>query len=56
MLSQHPEAEEKVVQELDEAGLLATRERPQPRELEWGDLAALPYLSACIKVRTLLPA
>jgi hypothetical protein len=51
LLSQHPEEEAKVLAELDEAGLLATRQRPNPRALEYGDLNKLTYLQAVLKVR-----
>lgn len=51
LISQHPEAEAKIVAELDAAGLLVTAERPHPRSFAFEDLSALPYLSACIKAR-----
>ena len=51
LISQHPEAEAKIVEELDEAGLLVTAARPHPRTLVFEDLASLQYLSACIKAR-----
>lgn len=50
LISQHPEVEEQVVAELDKAGLLASKERPHPRPLEFEDLSRLPYLNACLKV------
>lgn len=36
-------------QELDQAGLLVTSDRPQPRLFDWSDLGRLPYLNAVIK-------
>ena len=36
--------------ELEAAGLLATPEAPEPRQLAWSDLGNLPYLQAVIKV------
>ncbi len=36
--------------ELDSVGLLATPDRPQPRVMEYADLARLPYLQCVIKV------
>ena len=49
-VSQHPKVAAKIRQELADLGLLATPERPQPRRLEWADLAKLQYLNCCIKV------
>ena len=49
LLSQHPEVEAKIVAELDAAGLLASPARPNPRAIEYGDLAKLVYLQAFIK-------
>lgn len=51
-ISQHPEVEHKVVEELDQLGLLATSERPTPRSLELADLSRLTYLNCVIKVCT----
>jgi hypothetical protein len=51
LLSQHPAAEEKVVDELDQAGLLAHAGRREPRELQYDDLGRLPYLGYVIKAR-----
>ncbi|BDA50154.1 Cytochrome P450 3A13 [Coccomyxa sp. Obi] len=45
LLSQHPEVERKLAQELDAAGLLVTPERPHPRPMEYSDLGRLTYLS-----------
>ena len=49
-VSQHPKVAAKIRQELADLGLLATSEQPQPRQLEWADLAKLQYLNCCIKV------
>lgn len=51
LVSQHPEVEAKLAAELDEAGLLVTPERPQPRALAHADLARLTYLNCVLKVR-----
>ena len=51
LLSQHPEAQAKVAEELDSLEVLATPERPNPRALEYADMAKLPYLQAAIKAR-----
>ncbi|CAK0787662.1 hypothetical protein CVIRNUC_010884 [Coccomyxa viridis] len=48
-ISQHPEVEEKVVAELAEHGLLATKDNPNPRTLAYPDLGKLTYLQAVIK-------
>eukprot|EP00891_Asterochloris_glomerata_P001568 jgi/Astpho2/1568/Aster-x1016 len=48
-VSQHPDVAAKIRQELADLGLLATPEQPQPRQLEWADLAKLQYLNCCIK-------
>ncbi len=37
------------MEELDGLGLLVTAKRPNPRELEYGDIARLPYLAAVMK-------
>lgn len=50
LLSQHPEAERRLAQELDAAGLLVTPERPHPRAMEYADLGRLTYLSWVCKV------
>lgn len=50
LLSQHPEVEAKLVQELDEAGFLATPSRPKPPTLQYSDLNQLTYLSWVCKV------
>jgi fatty acid synthase len=44
-----PEVQEKIAEELDSLGLLATPERPTPREVTLDDLKAMPYLSAAAK-------
>jgi len=49
-VSQNPHIEAKVVEELDRLGLLATKERPQPREVKYEDLSKLTYLNLVIKV------
>jgi hypothetical protein len=55
LISQHPEVEAKIMQELDSVGLLVTEERPTPRDLEYADIGKLPYLAAVMKVFVLLP-
>lgn len=53
LVSQHPEVEGKILQELDEAGLLTSAQRPQPRKLTRDDVSSpqhLPYLKAVLKV------
>ncbi len=50
MISQHPQVEARVLEELDALGLLVTPARPKPRQMEWNDLVKLPYLSCAIKV------
>ncbi|KAK9826059.1 hypothetical protein WJX74_008792 [Apatococcus lobatus] len=49
MISQHPEVEAKVVAELDDMGLLATCDRPDPRPMEHADLQELKYTLQAIK-------
>lgn len=56
LISQHPEVEAKLAAELDEAGLLVTPERPQPRALTHADLARLTYLNCVLKVRNIVVA
>ena len=51
-MSQHPEVERKLLQELDEAGLLVSEQRPDPRKLSREDVCSsehLPYLKAVLK-------
>ena len=49
-ISQHPEVEARIVEELRSLDLLATPERPRARALEYADLGKLVYLSSAIKV------
>ena len=51
LVSQHPEVEAKIVEELEQAGLLATPQQPEPRALQYGDLSRLSYLNMVIKAR-----
>ncbi len=53
-LSQHPEVEARVVQELDALGLLVTPDRHHTRKPEYADIARLTYLKCVIKVRCCL--
>ncbi|EIE21561.1 cytochrome P450 [Coccomyxa subellipsoidea C-169] len=48
-LSQHPEVEARVVQQLDALGLLVTPDRHHPRKPEYADIARLTYLKCVIK-------
>ena len=50
LVSQHPEVEARLVAELDQAGLLVTKERPHPRGMVYGDLSSLTYLNWVCKV------
>ena len=50
-LSQHPEAEARMVQELQGIGLLATPAAPVPRSSTPADLSKLPYMACIMKVR-----
>ena len=52
-ISQHPEVEAKIVDELQRHGLAATEENPNPRQLTYPDLSKLTYLQAVIKVSCL---
>lgn len=49
LISQHPEVEARIMEELDGLGLLVTEERPSPRELEYADISKLTYLAAVMK-------
>lgn len=44
----NPAAEQKVLQELDSLGLLASPSNPEPRALVWEDLGKLRYLTAAL--------
>lgn len=46
LLATHPEVQAKAAAELEAAGLLATKARPEPRRLSYADLGRLPYLNA----------
>ena len=48
-MSQNPDVEAKIVEELRSLDLLATPERPVPRAIEWEDLIKLTYLTAVLK-------
>ena len=50
-MSQHPQVEAKICQELDQHGLLVTADRPNPRKVTYEDLSKLSYLDMAIKVR-----
>lgn len=50
MISQHPQVEQKVLEELRGLQLLATAEQPQPRSMTYDDIAQLPYTTHAIKV------
>ena len=50
LVSQHPEVEARICQELDEQGLLVTPDRPYPRKVAYDDLSKLNYLDMAIKV------
>ncbi|CAL8465573.1 g5109 [Coccomyxa elongata] len=49
LISQHPEVEAKILEELDSMELSITSERPRPRPLTYPDLPKLTYLQAVIK-------
>lgn len=50
LLSQHPELEAKVLQELQSLGLAASAKNPVSRQLTYADLGELAYLQAVVKV------
>ena len=54
-VSQHPEVEAKIVEELRSLDLLATPEQPTPRPIQWDDIPHLTYLNAVIKVPSIAP-
>lgn len=49
LLATHPEAQSRLVAELDAAELLATPQRPQPRPFVFEDCSRLRYLAAVIQ-------
>ena len=49
LVSQHPEVERKIAEELQGLGLLGTPEQPRPRPLQWDDLPKLHYLGCAMK-------
>ncbi len=51
LISQHPQVEGRICEELHGLGLLAQSGSAAPRAVEYEDLGKIPYLSACIKVR-----
>ena len=55
LISQHPEVEKKLVEELDKNGFLATAGQPKPVRMQYSDLSKLTYLSWVCKVCCLLP-
>ena len=50
-VSQRPQVEAKIVEELRSLDLLATPEQPSPRPIQWENIPRLTYLNAVIKVR-----
>ena len=54
LVSQHPQVEANICQDLDQHGLLVTADRPNPRKVTHDDLSKLSYLDMAIKVRLLL--
>ena len=50
MVSQHPEVEARIVEELRSLNLLASPQQRRVRELQHSDLSRLTYLSCAIKV------
>ncbi|KAK9852579.1 hypothetical protein WJX84_011218, partial [Apatococcus fuscideae] len=49
LLSQNPEVEQKIAEELAGQDLLATADNPRPRSLTWDDMGQMTYLKAVIK-------
>ena len=49
-VSQDPKVEARIVDELRSLDLLATKEQPAPRAIQWDDIPNLKYLNAVIKV------
>ena len=49
-VSQHPQVEAKMVEELRSLNLLATPEQPTPRPIQWDDIPKLTYINVVIKV------
>ncbi len=49
-VSQAPDVEARIVEELASLDLLATRARPAPRPIQWEDTGKLAYLNNVIKV------
>ncbi|PRW50749.1 cytochrome P450 [Chlorella sorokiniana] len=49
LIARHPDVDSKLCAELEAAGLLATPQAPQPRQVAWEDLSRLPYLTAVVK-------
>ena len=49
MISVHPEVEARVLAELQALHLMPSAERPQPRAMEYDDMARLTYTSNAIK-------
>ena len=50
-LAAHPPLQARLAQELQEAGLLASKQQPSPRDLTFADLSALHYLDAVCPLR-----
>ena len=50
LISQQPEADCKIAEELDSLDLLVTCTRRTPRQLQYADLSRMPYLSGAIRV------
>ena len=55
MVSQHPEVDAKIVEELKSLDLLASAEQPAPRPIQWDDIPRLIYLNAVVKVLSVPP-